>query len=498
MKFWLCTPACLALFTYAFTAANTTPTETQAADQPQVNAPAESWTNEEKLISQEGQFVGIIQSVGADVIVGEMSGPRKWGSSGNITAYSIGTTSCNIGTVPLQWIDGTPNHPVISQNIYRLKNNVFEQLGQGWMKWSFCALQGGVCGSCTPYCGGCCDHLGVGCSDPYTADRNGSQSLLGPKWVVNPSTGAFPASHPTPGTGVLDGRIRVNNDDLNPAFNSGATYWAEAQYVSPDDAAANNDNNNASYKRLTVGAFSGGGYALGVTGSIFRQEPAINAWRAHGNGIGVPDTTVILQDLDVSDGRFRVGYRVNQIAGNPGWYHYEIAIFNLNSDSAMRLLSVPVGTAALANIGFKDVDYHSAGMPYDLTDWANNGGAGGVLTWSTSTFAGNPNANALRFGTMYNFRFDAKGPPIDRTWTVGRFKTGDSVVLPGKGPASPGDMNCDGSVDILDINAFTLALADPTGYASAYPNCDILLGDMNNDGGTNILDINDFIAAIAG
>ncbi|TWT44040.1 hypothetical protein RAS1_04460 [Phycisphaerae bacterium RAS1] len=498
MKFWLCTPACLSLFIYAFTAANTTPTATQAADETDGSVPVENWSNEEKLISQEGEFVGIIQSAGADVIVGEMSGPRKWGTVGTVTSYSIGTTSCNIGTIPLQWIDGTPFHPVISQNIYRLKAGRFEQLGQGWMKWSFCALQGGVCGSCTPYCGGCCDHLGVGCSDPYTADRNGSQSLLGPKWVVNPTTGVFPQNHPTPGSGTLDGRIQINNDDLNPALNPGALFFGEGHYVSNDDATANNDNNNASYKRLNVGAFTGGGYALGFTGTITRQEPAINAWRAHGGGVGIVDPTVVLQDVDVSDGRFRVGYRVNQISGMPGWYHYEIAIFNINSDSSLRQVSVPVGTSPLMNIGFKDVSYHSAGMPYDLTDWPDNAGAGGLLDWSTTTFAGNPNANALRFGTMYNFRFDAKGPPIDRIWSLGRFKTADSVVMAGKGPASPGDMNCDGNVDILDINAFTLALADPAGYAATYPTCDILLGDLNNDGAADILDINPFVAAIGG
>ncbi|TWT41058.1 hypothetical protein RAS1_37490 [Phycisphaerae bacterium RAS1] len=61
-----------------------------------------------------------------------------------------------------------------------------------------------------------------------------------------------------------------------------------------------------------------------------------------------------------------------------------------------------------------------------------------------------------------------------------------------------GDLNCDGDVNILDINAFTLALSDPAGYAIAYPDCDILLADVNGDGSADILDINPFIAVLAG
>ncbi|TWT45357.1 hypothetical protein RAS1_17800 [Phycisphaerae bacterium RAS1] len=61
-----------------------------------------------------------------------------------------------------------------------------------------------------------------------------------------------------------------------------------------------------------------------------------------------------------------------------------------------------------------------------------------------------------------------------------------------------GDLNCDGSVDILDINAFVLALSDPAAYGSAYPACDRDLADMNGDGSVDILDINPFVACVAG
>lgn len=61
-----------------------------------------------------------------------------------------------------------------------------------------------------------------------------------------------------------------------------------------------------------------------------------------------------------------------------------------------------------------------------------------------------------------------------------------------------GDMNCDGVVNILDINPFTLAIANPAAYQVQYPSCDISNGDINQDGATDILDINGFIALLAG
>ncbi len=64
--------------------------------------------------------------------------------------------------------------------------------------------------------------------------------------------------------------------------------------------------------------------------------------------------------------------------------------------------------------------------------------------------------------------------------------------------ALPGDLNCDGAVDFGDINPFVLALADPTAYASTFPDCDILNADINADGGVNFGDINPFVALLTG
>ena len=188
---------------------------------------------------------------GPDVIVGDLNGMDSYGTNGSgIYAYSIGTDSCNIGNVWLNWFSGTNQHPVIAQNFYRLKNGRFEQIGMSWLKHGFFALSGSLCFNDCQSTNG--THLGVHCSDPYSSSLNGSQSN-GPRNEVNASTGYFPypiaGSYPSP-TPTIGRRLQCAANDVNPAMNAGAMYWAEGQYVTPDDAAAGNQNNNASYRRI--------------------------------------------------------------------------------------------------------------------------------------------------------------------------------------------------------------------------------------------------------
>ena len=56
-----------------------------------------------------------------------------------------------------------------------------------------------------------------------------------------------------------------------------------------------------------------------------------------------------------------------------------------------------------------------------------------------------------------------------------------------------GDMNCDGALNALDIDPFTLALADASAYQKAYPECDRNAADCNCDGVVNAYDIDPFV-----
>jgi len=88
---------------------------------------------------------------GPDVIVGDImvSGTTlgtlpAYTISGGLDATSLGTTSCNIGNVNVQWISGDNRHPVIGGNLYQYREfgnyATLEQIGQSWLKHGFTAL----------------------------------------------------------------------------------------------------------------------------------------------------------------------------------------------------------------------------------------------------------------------------------------------------------------------------------------------------------------------
>lgn len=348
--------------------------------------------------------------IGPDVIVGDMPNISRWGSSGDRTGFSIGTTSCNIGDEQLRWISNSTAHPVISQNLFRVKDGRIEQLGQSWLKHGFFALSQSLCGTCQPTSGSA---LGIGCSDPYSSGLNGSHSGLGPRSEVNAATGAFLWPHRALSgsqRGTLDGRISVANSDLDPAENPNALYFIESQYIHPDDAAAGNDNNNASYRQVSAIGSNGVFDLQIVDAPTVREKPAINAWQAvH------PDVRLFNVDIP-DDGRIIVGVRTIPVGDG---FHNEIAIENLTSHQSVRSLNVSCSSGEITNPGFNDVDYQHE--PYSSDDWAPSVNES-QIEWATETFDVNENANALRWSTLYSFWCDSTGCPTELT--LGLFRPG--------------------------------------------------------------------------
>ncbi|MEO5720687.1 MAG: dockerin type I domain-containing protein [Chthoniobacterales bacterium] len=322
-------------------------------------------------------------------------------------------------------------------------NDRFEQIGQSWLKHGIEAVQEDACGlGCIPAKDQF--HLGVGCSDPYFAALNASQNFLGSRAWVNPFTGAFPAAainhsgHSHSGTAH---RLLVESSDLDTATNPGATYYAEAQYITRDEYAwcqahpgECNMSNNASYRRFNVTG-TGSSFSFSPVGSTVQTASAIHAWTGA--------TINLIEPVPGIDGQGFVGYKVT----NPGAgvWHYEYAIYNQNLDRAIQSFSVPLGCGiTVSNLGFHAPPNHP-GFPNDGTvgdagfsnaAWTSNQTTSAV-SWNTEAFAQNPNANAIRFGTLYNFRFDSDRPPQAANASVGFFKTGTPIMVPIQGPSSP-------------------------------------------------------------
>ena len=394
---------------------------------------------------------------GPDVIVGDISGVEEptGGLSGGVVGVGVGTTSCNPGIVDLDWF-ALPNndHPVIPQNAYRMSggasnNDKFEQIGQSWLKHAFTALTQNVCSLGCNGVGG--THLGSGCSDPYVASLNYDQTRLGSRAWVNPFTGVYPrgdsATNPNSHTGHSHNgtshRVAIAVSDLDPAQNPGATYYFEGQYVTPHEfvwctghAGQCNMYNNVSYRRFnpTYNSANNPQFTFAASGATVRTSPAILAW-----------TGSTATRFEPSPGNDGIGYVACKVT-NPsaGVWHYEYAVYNQNLDRAIQSFSVPLGCGVTAsNLG--------SHAPPQSPAFANDGTAGSTgysstpwtsaqtptaISWNTQTLAQNANANAIRWGTLYNFRFDSNKPPQATTATVGFFKTGSPITVAIQGPTA--------------------------------------------------------------
>lgn len=394
-------------------------------------------------------------SIGQDVIVGDLYGAVGNSNSAQVNgvwidSFAVGTESCNIGDTAMTWQSGCGTiHPLIAQNCFRLMNGRFEQLGQSWLKHGFAVAWTNACGcGCT---GSPSSQMLPGCADPYSAGLNGSQSSLRPKFRVNPSQGTYYCDTRPALTGSsIDRRLQVKHADLDPALNEGARYFVEGQYIHQEDAAAGNDDNNASYREISVTQIDTHEYSIGLIDSTHREQAGIRAWQDN-------DASVVESDVEVpNDGLYIVAMKSTQNVD--GTWHYEYAVQNLNGNRGLSNFSVPVSDGAIvSNIGFHDVDYHDGDgeglASRDGTDWTGVHAAGAV-TWSMTDVG--DNSNALLWGTLYNFRFDVNADPVSGNVQLGLWRSGTPTSAAGAtvvplGGVNPVDCNDNGIEDVDDL-----------------------------------------------
>lgn len=380
---------------------------------------------------------------GPDVVVGDMDELVQYGASGMQMGLAMQAAVCNAGNVMVDFFPvPDTRHPIVAQNLYRMSggsdnNGRFEQIGQAWVKHTFGAEQANVCGfGCLP--GGDLNHLGAGCSDTYLSAQNATQSLLGSRAWINPFTGVFPSNardHAGHDHTATSHRLLLESSDVNLGMNPGARYYAEVQYIAPDEAAwcqshpgqCHMDNNVSHREFRTTSNFT-----FAPVGSTVRMAPAVNAWAGA--------TINPIEPEPGLDGRAFIACKVTGPVA--GVWHYEYALYNMNLDRGIQSFSVPLGgSTTVSNLGFHAPLNHP-GFPNDGTQgnagysnaaWASNQTASG-LSWSSETLAQNQNANAIRWGTLHNFRFDSNRPPVATNATIGFFKTGTPVTVAIQGP----------------------------------------------------------------
>jgi len=338
-------------------------------------------------------------------------------------AFAMTTICCNVGTIRIPWHAAMdPRHPFIAQNLYRIADGRFEQIGLSWLKHSYFAADDDYCGPCTDTD---FDLLDLGCSDTYSFFNNSDRTWLGPRGEVDPLTGVWDPcgshfdigdgsdpdclrSHSSAGHGPLDHRLRVFDSDLD---GSDARYLFEGTYYVADDVDVYNNTGH----REAVFRWDDGGntWDAGTVGRYVNQ-PAVLGWDAQ-HHFATPrdegDVIVSTNVIDRGDGRFE----------------YVHVVTNVNLARGIGAFSIPMPEA----VTITDVRFHAPLEDEEAfsSDAWRASLADRRLTWSTDPHDIDPLANTIRFGTSYTFSYIADRPPHPVRSTLEIHRPGDVASL---------------------------------------------------------------------
>lgn len=456
------------------------------------------------------------QAIGPDLVNSSLVNIARHGTDagGGITGYSCGHVTCSRGDMPLDTTPNTSTRPIVGMNMFRMKpagsgSETYlrlEQLGQGWAKWVNAPVNGTHTSCGGPCSGGGAGMMPPGCADVYSSGFN-TMSAMGPRSRINPTIGVLTGPRGG-GTGEANivTRVQVRTEDVTnqPAvarffFETVDLLPADAQYVRPGQTVAINAMNNATTQEISINGGTGVPTILGSPVHV----PAISRWAEIDPGV-----TVVTADHDDTPNpstqfpgttirsRFYIAGKAIGLAG--GRWRYEYAVYNMNSDRACGSFAVPLPAGVpFSDFFFRHPPSHS-GEPFSNVAWTATK-VDSSLVFSTDPHSLNQNANAIRWGTMYNFGFTTTVAPRTGSVTLSLFKPGalTSIIaagLPTVGaPGCVADMNGDGGVEIADLSIY-LDLFEAGSIGADF---DDGSGAGNGDGGVTVDDLLYFFARFA-
>ncbi len=449
--------------------------------------------------------------IGPDMISSSHSDVARNGTNaaGTIVGYSSGSITCNIGDRAANTHPNSTIRPLVGQEMYRYKSftapgssvsfSRMEQIGQGWVKWVGIPVNGSsaTCGTGSCSAGGS-GQMGTNCADTYSSGFNGPTGMAR-RSFINATTGMLNGARGG-GTGEtnVNTRIQVALADIANQP-TGTQFFIEtvhllphdAQYIRTGQTVAVNAMNNASSQQVNLN--NGVGNAQLIGGPANRQVPVIARWRELD-----PAVTLVTVDHDDTPNpgqantfircRYYVAGKATDLGD--GRWRYEYAVFNLNSDRSAGTFIVPLhDSIAFTDYTFRHPITHS-GEAISNTPWTANKSSN-ELVFATEAFATNAAANAIRWGSMYNFGFTTTMPPTTGEGRLGLFKPGTisqmtvpGLPVPSMPPTCAADFDGNGSLDPDD-------LTDYIGCFFQQPPC--VTVDMNGDNTIDPDDLSDFI-----
>lgn len=355
---------------------------------------------------------------------------------------------------------GNDQHPFLIWNLYRIDaDGRISQIGRSGVKHAWLTTNQ----SCDGGTGN--NHiLGRGCVDTYSQNNNDEISDLGPRSEIIPAKGLWgrcgsvydrdcdgnddglstPCSNiggSSQGCRNWAFRLAVHEDEIDPALHPGASFWVESWYVVRDDVNIYNTMQTRAVtfsKSGTLWSRTDGASDDAVAG--LKLGPAIDRWMPR----GTTTATARSSDIDTSNGRGRLAVKVTDL-GNGHWrYDYVVS----NFDFAMGVVEgAEPNLKVLSNTGFTAFEVESSAAATlqnpQFSDGDRNSGndwsvstTGTSLRWNTSSLGGGRAGpgNALNWGTMFRFSFEAETAPTAGMTRL-RSADGQDIVLQSLVPA---------------------------------------------------------------
>jgi hypothetical protein len=258
----------------------------------------------------------------------------------------------NVGTADIEWFQSIApdsyggqstlgQHPYLIMHLYRSSGGVLNQIGRSDLKHAFFSANYG--------CPCPADQiLYKGCLDLYSTSTNAWRSRLAPREELTSSTGNWTSlgSH-FDGSPVDDYRDHDEGDHPNPfehrltattedLLTPGASYFIEAWYLARGDIDI---FNSMGYRG--VAPQQGQSWTFPFTDSGLTHGSVLDAWVDPDSPPPASSTTMV----DTGAGHLKLAVQTSPLAD--GFYHYEVALMNLDFDRQIRSLSVTLPDGAV-------------------------------------------------------------------------------------------------------------------------------------------------------
>ena len=341
-------------------------------------------------------------------------------------AMSYSATLLNAGTASIEWFqaiepDSFPAnigpHPYLALHVYRIVGDVIEQIGRSDVKHAFFSTNQDC-----PCAGG--HTIYPGCTDTYGSSTNLNRLYLAPREELSAFSGEWTrvGSHfdgdlvndfrDHGGDSAHDSfehRLIVAEPDLQVAD---AQYFIEAWYLVGGEI---NIFNSMGHRRVSP-TLQGNSWSFALAdglelGSILERYVA-----------DVAGATATL--VDTGEGRLQLAVTARDLGG--GTWRYTYALMNFDVDGRVSAFTLPLEPdIAISNITFADVDDDGD------NDWTVLADAGGISFQALS-------GNALDWGTLFVFAFDADRAPVQSTADLELLEPGtpSTLAVATRGPAS--------------------------------------------------------------